>query len=184
MTGSEFITLVSFSGLEVDRFIALCSINKASLFLDDPAPIIDGVRINSPHYLCKIVVPTGISSKRYTLVVSQYEKTTTIHYTLRVYSTCNFKMGEIINACKYRKREVGEWKGITAGGCANHPTSVNNPCYRCELKQEGKLIIDLKASKDFQIGFDVICTNTAAQVGPSSSSGSAGFFKKSTGPFR
>lgn len=23
-------------------------------FLDDPAPYIDGVRINSPHYLCKI----------------------------------------------------------------------------------------------------------------------------------
>ena len=49
------------------------------LFLD---PLIDGVRINSPHYLCKIQVDDKMSRKL-TLVVSQYEKSTTIYYTVR-----------------------------------------------------------------------------------------------------
>lgn len=143
----------------------------------DPPPIHDGVRINSPHYLCKMTIPPNSTAKRYTLVISQYEKSKTIHYTLRVYSSCKFKIGEIVNNCKHRQKIVGEWKGITAGGCANHSTAINNPCFRCELKQEGKLIIDLKASKDYQIGFDVVCTNSTA-AGPST------FYKKSTGAYR
>ena len=68
----EFITLVVYKGSE-------------KVYLPfDPAPYIDGVRINSPHYLCKINIPEGGSTK-YVLVISQYEKTTTIYYTIRVY---------------------------------------------------------------------------------------------------
>ena len=50
------------------------------LFLD---PYIDGVRINSPHYLCKIEV-NDQTPRRLSLVVSQYEKSTTIYYTVRI----------------------------------------------------------------------------------------------------
>lgn len=49
----------------------------------DPPPYIDGIRINSPHYLAKIKV-TSAGSHTFTLVVSQYEKQNTINYTLRV----------------------------------------------------------------------------------------------------
>ena len=45
-------------------------------------PLIDGVRINSPHYLCKIPIDDKMPRKL-TLVVSQYEKSTTIYYTVR-----------------------------------------------------------------------------------------------------
>ena len=61
---------------------------------DDPPPFIDGVRINSPHYLCKMVVQPGTSV--FTLVVSQYERNNTIHYTLRVYSSTEFKLARIV----------------------------------------------------------------------------------------
>ena len=54
----------------------------------------DGVRINSPHYLCKML-DNGGDSGLYTLVVSQYEKSTTIHYTIRAYSNCEFTMNKI-----------------------------------------------------------------------------------------
>ena len=70
----------------------------------EPEPYIDGVRINSPHYLCKIVVPQG-GTTRYTLVMSQYEKSHTIYYTLRAYSTCPFTLTNIKNVFKH-KQEV------------------------------------------------------------------------------
>ena len=49
----------------------------------DPPPFIDGIRINSPHYLTKIKL-TSAGTHTFTLVVSQYEKQNTINYTLRV----------------------------------------------------------------------------------------------------
>ena len=54
-----------------------------SLALDNP--FLEGTKINSPFYLAKLNAPKG--TKRFTLVVSQYEKTNTIHYTLKA-STC------------------------------------------------------------------------------------------------
>lgn len=72
------------------------------VLLDDPPPYIDGVRINSPHYLCKIILGPG-SSRKYTLVISQYEKSQTIYYTLRAYATCPFSLKKIQNPFNYDK---------------------------------------------------------------------------------
>lgn len=69
----------------------------------DPAPYIDGNRINSPHYLCKMPLK-GAGVSKFTLVVSQYEKMNTIYYTLRVYSTCPFKLEKIQDPYKHKKR--------------------------------------------------------------------------------
>lgn len=76
----------------------ICELN----FIGEPPPYIDGVRINSPHYLCKIALPDD-SHSRYTLVVSQYEKTTTIYYTLRAYGMCEFSLKKIPQFYKYEK---------------------------------------------------------------------------------
>ena len=149
--------------------------------LADPPPMIDGVRINSPHYLCKIVVPQA-GVKRYTLVISQYEKTNTIYYTLRAYSSCPFTMQEIENKCKFKRKVTGEWKGLSAGGCANHPETYKyNPVYQIALQSQSvhnKLIIDLKGPKKYPVGFDVLCSNA-------SDFKAKGYFsKKSSGPYR
>lgn len=64
-------------------------------FSADPVPYIDGIRINSPHYLTKIKL-TSPGTHTFTLVVSQYEKQNTIHYTIRV-CTVDF----ITNVNKY-----------------------------------------------------------------------------------
>ena len=41
-----------------------------------------GVKINSPHYLVRLDLPAG--DYNLTLVVSQYEKSTTIRYSIKV----------------------------------------------------------------------------------------------------
>lgn len=45
-------------------------------------PFLEGTKINSPFYLAKLNAPKG--ANKFTLVVSQYEKTNTIHYTIKV----------------------------------------------------------------------------------------------------
>ena len=75
------------------------------IFTDDPPPYRDGIRINSPHYLCKMVEESK-GTGTYTLVISQYEKSNTIHYTLRIYSTTEFSLNKISEPyiAKYEKQ--------------------------------------------------------------------------------
>ena len=75
----------------------------------DPPPYIDGVRINSPHYLCQTKIANE-TPRKMTLVVSQYEKSTTIHFTLRIYSTLPFTLKRIGDPFKYEQK-------ITTGKC-------------------------------------------------------------------
>jgi calpain-7 len=60
----------------------------------EPEPFKDSVRINSPHYLVKLV-DDDVGPTSYTFVISNYEKRNTIYYTLRAYSTLPFEMKEL-----------------------------------------------------------------------------------------
>eukprot|EP00095_Tigriopus_kingsejongensis_P008314 snap_masked-scaffold871_size86487-processed-gene-0.13 protein:Tk08314 transcript:snap_masked-scaffold871_size86487-processed-gene-0.13-mRNA-1 annotation:"hypothetical protein DAPPUDRAFT_304374" len=145
----------------------------------DPPPFIDGVRINSPHYLCKVVVGPD-TPKKMTLVVSQYNKSTHIHYTLRVYSTVPFSLKNITHNYKHTLEFVGKWEGKSAGGCVNYrDTHPYNPRYQCKLDKMAKVLIELKGPKDFQIGFDIKCVKSGIE-GESPLS----FKRKSSGAYR
>ena len=54
----------------------------------------DGVRINSPHYLCKLALKEP-GNYTFTFVIAQYEKLNTIHYTLRAYSASPFALKKL-----------------------------------------------------------------------------------------
>ncbi|XP_073955964.1 calpain-7-like [Choristoneura fumiferana] len=146
----------------------------------DPAPYLDGVRINSPHYLCKVVVGAE-SADRYTLVVSQYEKSRTIYYTLRAYATCPFSLGKL-EAYPYIKTISGEWSGRTAGGCENHrATYPLNPKYIITVPDSRtpcRLVAQLKGPKQYQMGLD------ARVESLSDPSVTAPFVKESSGAYR
>ncbi|XP_042232051.1 calpain-7-like isoform X2 [Homarus americanus] len=145
----------------------------------DPAPFIDGVRINSPHYLCKMILKEP-GTHKFTLVVSQYEKHLTIHYSLRVYSTCPFSLHKIKNYCKHKNEITGKWSGETAGGCPNHPaTYKNNPMYQFRTDSDLQCLrIELKAPKDIQVGFEAVC------VEAKNTEASGHFAKKQSGAYR
>ena len=99
----------------------------------EPEPYKEGIRINSPHYLVKLVDDTSLT---YTLAICQYQKSKDIYYTLRVFATQPFQINELTEPYipKYSKRIQGEWKETTAGGCSNYQdTFKNNPVYQIIL---------------------------------------------------
>lgn len=152
---------------------------KRVYYGNEPPPFKDGVKINSPHYLCTL--KAGPGNETFTLVVSQYEKSNTINYTLRIYATTKFKMTKLEPPNKFKKEVTGEWKGRTAGGCRNHDTYNNNPRY--ELRIDNKLtinhvLIELKAPSAFNVGFEIEKLNDSPPEDPSH------FGRKSSGDFR
>jgi calpain-7 len=117
--------------------------------------------------------------RKLTLVVSQYEKSATIHYSLRVYSTLPFKLNKILDPFKYKKELKGEWKGSSAGGCPNYPeTYSSNPKFQLKLDANSRVLIELKGPKQYQVGFDVITVSVFNSESP------LYFRKKQSGPYR
>ncbi|XP_050794327.1 calpain-7 isoform X4 [Gopherus flavomarginatus] len=163
----EFITMVVYK-----------TDGKKVYYPTDPAPYIDGIRINSPHYLTKIAL-TSPGSHTFTLVVSQYEKQNTIHYTVRVYSVCKFTFSKIPTPYTISKRVNGQWKGHSAGGCGNFRDSYkNNPIYQFQLEKTGPLLIELRGPRQYSVGFELVTVSTVGDPGPS------GFQKKNSGDYR
>lgn len=163
----EFITLVVYK-----------NDGKKVYYPADPPPYIDGIRINSPHYLTKIKL-TNSGSHTFTLVVSQYEKQNTINYTLRVYSGCKFNFSKIPNPFTSVKRINGQWKGASAGGCGNYKDSYkHNPIYQMNLERAGPLLIELRGSRQYSVGFEMVTVSTASDAG------AAGSSKKNSGDYR
>ena len=144
----------------------------------DPPPYIDGVRINSPHYLCQTTINND-TPRKMTLVVSQYEKSTTIYFTLRIYSTLPFTMKRIGDPYKHEQKLTSAWKGALAGGCANNAaTYMNNPRFQFKVDSDCGILVELRGPKEYQIGFDVICVVAGDVNSPKY------FKKKNSGPYR
>ncbi|GMR41151.1 hypothetical protein PMAYCL1PPCAC_11346, partial [Pristionchus mayeri] len=121
----------------------------------DPEPLYDGTRINSPHYLCQMDI-SDPGPNKFTLVVAQYEKTKSIYYTLRVYSSAPFHLSPITDQYSVKKKETGEWKGKTAGG--HRETFDNNPLYLLSLEEcsdDHSILIDLRAPKEYSIALRI-----------------------------
>ena len=119
--------------------------------------------------------------RRLTLVISQYEKSATIYYTLRVYSTLPFSLGRIQDPYRSKQEITGAWKGKTAGGCGNYrDTYPNNPRYQFAIERDIHLLIEVKGPKQYQIGFDLVCVFISSEL-----KSSPKYFKtKPSGPYR
>ena len=128
---------------------------------------IEGTKINSPHYLVK--VNPDKSTNTFTLVISQYEKLNTIHYTLKVFSSAEFKLSPVPNPYVCHKKVNGEWKGITAGGCPNYPeTHKNNPVYFCELEESPSsktlsVLVKVRGPRQYAVGFVMVSLSSSGR---------------------
>uniref|UniRef100_A0A1I7T2G7 Calpain_III domain-containing protein n=1 Tax=Caenorhabditis tropicalis TaxID=1561998 RepID=A0A1I7T2G7_9PELO len=112
----------------------------------NPKPISDGVRINSPLYLCQLLnTKPGVTN--YTLVVAQYEKTNTINYSLRVFSTTDIKLEPVKLPYSISKTTRGNWNG-----------SEKTPILKLVLHSKSDdiyLFMELKAPKQFCVALEM-----------------------------
>jgi len=117
--------------------------------------------------------------------VSQYEKSTTILYSLRAYSTADFVLKKIPNI--YRFKEVdktGRWTEQTAGGCPNNRDTFRlNPVYQFDLKgssrdEDNDLMIELRGPKGFAVGLELTPVTLINQGSVNA------FSKKDSGSYR
>lgn len=75
---------------------------------------------------------------------------------------------------------TGEWQGVTAGGCPNHPlTFKNNPKFRLELEgATNQVFVELKGPKQYQMGIE------AAIIKINDDTITAPFKSRSSGAYR
>jgi len=145
----------------------------------DPPPWLDGVRINSPHYLTKVILKPGEAVRRFTLVVSQYEKTSTIYFTVKAFSTLPFSLAKLTTVWRHQQEVTGQWREGAAGGCANNKESwAANPRYQLTLDTPGQIHLQLKGPKQFQIGLDLLTVQAA------DTKAEQYFKRKASGPYR
>jgi calpain-7 len=108
----------------------------------------------------------------YTLVISQYEKSATINYSLRAYSTQPFSLIRLVDSFKYTEKITnGQWNDQTAGGCANYRDTYNkNPVYQLDvmgpIDTDNQLLVDLKGPKQYNVGFEVVAINLRDSSSP------------------
>lgn len=150
----EFITVVVYKSNGN-------AVNDRVFYPNDPAPYLDGVRINSPHYLCRLTLGSagdgGAGGERcFTLVVAQYEKLNTIYYTLRAFSAAPFSLKQI-PPLPVRATKSGVWRTSNAGGCSNYPATYHkNSVFKLQLTAPADVTLQLKGPKEYQVGMDVV----------------------------
>jgi len=136
---------------------------------------LDGIRINSPFYLAKLKIPKTDQVERYTLVVSEYEKTHDITFTIegkfknispfkkkfqifwihKVFANIQFHL-EYLKKLPISKRITGEWTRDTAGGCANYRETTNkNPIHLIQVDRPTEFIVELRAPKEYSGNFQI-----------------------------
>ena len=110
-----------------DMFMALHVYNEGGSRIFYPSkPMKRGTYTNNPHSLLRFDVPAG-TSRSYTIVVSQYEKTSNVNFTLDVFSMSPFQMKEIPRTLGHEARAKGKW--VSPGGNGRHETFMDNPQY-------------------------------------------------------
>jgi len=124
------------------------------------APLKEGVYSNNPHYLVTLELNPG-ETHRYVLVVSIFEKTAQVNYTLSAYGSAHcdkLQLREIPLRLPFHESIESEWSSSTAGGSSRYPTYTNNPMWNLKLTKSARLHIRLMAPKEFAVNIRIFKT--------------------------
>ncbi|KAK9720406.1 cysteine protease [Basidiobolus ranarum] len=121
-------------------------------------PLVQGIYVNSPHILIRFNSPPGVH--KYTIVLSQHEKSRSLNYTIRTFCMSPFKFFEITDRYLYKKEVTGQWTNDTAGGNASYVTFMNNPQYKITVpkKIEGNfdMLVMMEAPRTYPINLKLV----------------------------
>ncbi|OZJ03292.1 hypothetical protein BZG36_02273 [Bifiguratus adelaidae] len=112
----------------------------------------EGTYVNSPHILMRFNASPGTSW--YTIVVSQHEKSRTLNFSLRAFSTSKFKLGEVPRKYIYEQKIAGQWTELTAGGNTTNATFTNNPEWKLTIPEssaQADVLLMLEAPRAFAV---------------------------------
>lgn len=111
-------------------------------------PYYKGVYTPYLHSLFNFTAPPGKNT--YTIVVSQWERTRDIDYTLDVYSAAPVILGQVTPLARHEVSIKGSWTAATAGGSPRHPTFFNNPQFRVTTKRDGPFSMRVEVPEENQ----------------------------------
>ncbi|KAH9370143.1 hypothetical protein HPB48_015102 [Haemaphysalis longicornis] len=148
----------------------------------DPPPFIDGVRINSPHYLCKMVVPqTGTHATPWWFRSTRRATPSTTRCGPTAASPSSWHPSGTRTNTSARRRTVHGQRGRQVG-VGNHPETYGcNPVYQVSLQSphdHNQVLVSLKGPKQYQIGFDIVTVTTNNPSSPDY------FSRKGSGMFK
>ena len=128
-------------------------------------PMVHGTYSNNPNYLVRFDVPNGVgSNKLYTIVISQYEKTRDMTFSLCTFSTVPFKMKQIpitLGSATNERKIKGEWKGganrdeLDKTKTQMSSTSVKGNSYNIQIVVSTIMRIQLQAPKEIAISISL-----------------------------
>jgi calpain-7 len=140
-----------------EKFITLniTSSDGGRVYLPDNM-VVYGVKINTPHYLAKLEeLSPGDST--FTVIVSQLDSLSTIHYTLRVYSTCEFSLAPVHNLYHHTEELTGAWQPGSRGSAHFKLTT---------LTFESKLLVKLKGPKEIYVQIGIAPDSSSTEFNP------------------
>jgi hypothetical protein len=101
--------------------------------------ILAGVYTNNPHVLVRYDVE-GPEDQFLSIVLSQYNKSNDLGYTLSCFCTEDFSLGTPKGDLPYVKDFSSEWTTSLCGGPVGRQSFANNPTFAVKVPEEGATI--------------------------------------------
>jgi len=124
-----------------------------------------GTYIDSPHYLMRIDVEDvekKLKTRRFTIVISQYEKVHDVSFSITAYSTlpARFRPIDDQRLWRYQKVFPGRWDKKYCGGSPNHDSFPKNPQFKITTYHKSHLRFLLEAPIKFGVNIQLyLCVN-------------------------
>ena len=114
----------------------------------DVNSLIDGAYTNNPHVLVRYDV-SGPADKFISLVLSQYQKSQDLSYTLSCYCTEPFSLGRPHKDLPFLRELSGSWTPSSAGGPVGKDGFFFNPMYVLNLTEEATMQLRCSTVKTY-----------------------------------
>ena len=98
--------------------------------------VLHGAYTNNPHVLIRYDL-TDKADQNLSLVLSQYQKSNDVGYTISCFSTQPFTLGRPDKDLPFKLELVGEWRATSSGGPPSSSAFGTNPMFALRVPEKG-----------------------------------------------